>query len=237
VDYLNEEEEGVTIGVGLFVDGVLTSTVTTVGYQKPEAVPVSILRSRLQAAVRLSLQERGVADMLDVADSVQKGLEDRGWLAYFVDMDPSQLGEEGGWTVVGGLSPKFDRALDEETQAYREHRSAQARETRLAKLDTLQQAQAEAAFAYEQVALLQTRVSELEDLHRRERQEHQAQLAHLRLQLQLSKATGGAAEWICPVCTFVNPVANALCSMCQAPKTRASPQEEEAKHEEEAALP
>jgi rubrerythrin len=175
--------------------------------------------------------------MLDVADSVQKGLEDRGWLAYFVDVDPSQLGEEGGWTVVGGLAPKFDRALDEETQAYREHRSAQARETRLAKLDTLEQAQAEAAFAVEQVALLQTRVSELEDMHRKERQEHQAHLAHLRLQLQLSKATGGAAEWICPVCTFVNPVANAVCSMCQATKIRASPQEEEAKHEEEAALP
>jgi len=226
----SKEEEGVVISLNLFVDGVLTTAKTEIKYKTFSPVSEEELKRRLKDSVRASLQEKEREDDTELTLYVQKGLAEKGWLPYFhsIAPDPSN-DQDGGWTLVEGLSSKFEKALDEEMVAYDGFAEAQAREKRMLQLDSTQQAQAEATFAQEQVVILRARMEELEDLRAKERRTFQAQLAELRMKLQLA-IQGKHQDWMCSSCTFLNPHLKSQCSMCRAAKPGSDGVEEE-KHD------
>jgi hypothetical protein len=192
----------IPVGVNLFADGVLTAAQGKIRFRKAPHVEMAELSRRFDAFVRKSLaQNRDLADPAAYVEPVERELKDA-WAEAFA-IAPTEP------------SAKFDAAVRQAAKNYDDNRRAHERHERQQTMTALQRAEEQAKDAMEQVRVLTEHIKELEIEARRSQVRHQTELAALRAQIQKAKAGDSkATEWACTVCTFLNPVDNAKCTMC-----------------------
>jgi len=206
----------VPVGVNLFADGVLTSAQGTIRFRKSPQVEQPELSRRLDTAVRKALaQNRDLADPGAFVEPVKGELKD-GWLEAF-SQPPTEA------------SARFEAAVRQAVKNCDDHRRANEKHERQQTMTALQRAEEQAKDAMEQVRVLTEHIKELEIEARRAQVRHQTELATLRAQIQKAKVGDTKqTEWACTVCTFLNSMDKAKCSMCTAGREKSK--EGEGKH-------